>query len=209
LAAFESALSILQDRQESILEAVEARWRKSQGGGARRPDLMLLHRQYGQARLASLTLGRQGDERVGRIENTIRARLSEIDPGLGKPLGTSLLGLATNTGGWLDQLGRHAGEPMQYATCGQLLALAGSYSRAADQFEAAAAIYGPAGPAQSGQVPSKMQVRLWHEEVWWRMAAGDIARARHLATIYAAVVPAGSPEADFFDMVKAIPGEFE
>lgn len=209
LAAFEATLSDLQDRQETILAAVESRWLAGRGGGARRPDLMLLHRQFGQALLASLVPGRQGGGQVGRIENAIHARLSEIDPLSGQPLGASLLSLAMDTGGWLDQLDHHLGEPMQYATGGQLLALAGEYGRAAEQFAAAAAFYDPPGLRAVAQAPVDVQVRLWHEEVWWLMAAGDIDRARELAGRYAAVVRSGSREADFFGMVKAIPTEIE
>ncbi len=57
--------------------------------------------------------------------------------------------------------------------------------------------------------PPGIQVQLWQEEVWWRMASGEVGRARALAQRYAAAVRPGTREADFFGMVKAIPTEFE
>jgi hypothetical protein len=207
LARFEGVLSDLQDRERKILAAVEKRWRSGRGAGGARPDLMLLHRQYGQARLESLLAGK-GDAGAGRIENAIRARLSELDPLSGLPLGTALMNLATGPDGWLEQLDRHAGEPMQYATAGQLLALAGDHRRAADQFAEAAAFYPGPGAAQ-GMGHQEIQVRLWHEQVWWLLTAGETARARSLAARFADVVPASSREGEFFRRVRAIPGKFE
>ena len=159
--------------------------------------------------MAGYAPGRQGVPQLGRIENVIRARLSEIVPATGNPLGASLLGLAEGTGGWLDQLARHVGEPMQYATLGQLLALTGNFGRAADQFATAAGFYGQPGPGSSGQTPPGIQVQLWQEEVLWRLASGEVGRARGLAQRYAAAVRPGTREAEFFGMVKAIPAEFE
>jgi hypothetical protein len=168
---------------------------------------MLLHRRLVQNRLERLTSG-VGAE-TGRLENALRARLSEIDPLSGQPLASALSGLAFGEGGWLQQLDNHAGEPVQHATCGQLLALAGRYSAAADQFAAAAAILPDDGLAAAQWVPSELQIRLWHEEVWWRLAAGEVGRARDLARTFSAHTSSRSREGAFFREVGAIPVEFE
>ena len=206
LASFEVDLSNLQDRQRDIMAAVEKRWRNSRGAGAKRPDLMLLHRQYVQARLERLLSGAGGADESGRLENTIRARLSEIDPLSGKPLNTALATLANGAGGWLDQLSTHAGEPLQHATCGQLLALSGKYAEAVDQFKLAAAFF-PEPDARSSS--PEMQIILWHEEIWWNLAVGRVDRARELAHHRVAYARPGSREQAFFRRVEAIPGDFE
>jgi hypothetical protein len=206
LASFEVALSDLQDKQRDIMAAVEKRWRSSRGAGAKRPDLMLLHRQYVQARLDGKTPGAGGAANVSRLENAIRARLSEIDPLSGKPLGSALASLANGAAGWLDQLSTHAGEPLHHATCGQLLALSGLYGEAAGQFELAAAFFPEPG---AGSNPPEMQIRLWQEEIWWNLAAGRYGRARELARRYAAFARPSSPEQAFFLRVEAIPEDFE
>ncbi len=205
LASFEVALSKLQDRQKDIMAAVEKRWRSSRGAGARRPDLMLLHRQYVQARLELMSPGAGDAPEIGRLENAIRARLSEIDPLSGKPLNTALATLANGAGGWLEQLSDHVGEPIQHATCGQLLALSGRYAEAADQFKLAAAFF--PGPEARSSSP-EMQIILWHEEIWWSLAAGRIDRARELAHRYVGYARPGSREQAFFRRVEAIPGDF-
>jgi hypothetical protein len=207
LAEFEAALSDLQDRQSEIATAVENRWRSGRGRGAQRPDLMLLHRQYVQTLLEGHLSS--GGSQTGRLENAIRARLSEVDPVSGRPLSASLSALADGKGGWLDQLNTHAGEPMQYATCGQLLALAGRYDQAADQFAAAASFYPNPRAATGRWRPSEIQVRLWHEEVWWRLAAGGVDRAIELARLFAIHTPAQMREGEFFRRVGAIPGDFD
>jgi len=206
LASFEVALSDLQDKQREIMAAVEKRWRSSRGAGAKRPDLMLLHRQYVQARLDGITPGAGGAANVSRLENAIRARLSEIDPLSGKPLGSALSVLVNGAAGWLDQLSQHAGEPLQHATCGQLLALSGRYAEAAGQFELAAAFF-PEPSTRS--TPPEMQIRLWQEEIWWILAAGRYDRARELAHRYGVFAPPASREQAFFLRVEAIPEDFE
>jgi len=206
LAAFEVALSNLQDKQGEIMAAVEKRWRSSRGAGAKRPDLMLLHRQYVQVRLNSLSPGATAASGTGRLENVIRARLSEIDPLSGKPLSTALAALANGTDGWLDQLSRHAGEPLQHATCGQLLALSGRYAEASEQFELATEFF---PEPETRLAPPEMQIRLWQEEVWWNLAAGRDSRARELARRYAVYARPGSREQAFFRRVEAIPEDFE
>jgi hypothetical protein len=207
LADFESALSHLQDSQREILAAVENRWRTARGQGGKRPDLMLLHRRFTQVRLDDLMS--TGGKETGRLENAIRARLSEVDPLSGHPLASSLAHLADGKGGWLEQLETHQGEPLQHATCGQLLALAGRYDQAADQFAAAAELFQDPVTAGSGWRPAEIQVRLWHEEVWWRLAAGRVGQARQRARVFADNTPPGSREGDFFGRVGAILGEFE
>jgi hypothetical protein len=209
LAAFETALSDLQDKQRDILAAVEKRGRGSRGSGAHRSDLMLLHRQYVQARLDQMLSGADGGTEVGRLENAIRARLSEIDPLSGQPLATALAALAHDREGWLDQLSTHVGEPLHHATCGQLLALSGRYAEAADQFGLAAAFYPEPARWVSGQSPPEMQIRLWQEEVWWNLAAGRNDRARQLAHRYAVHAHTASREEAFFLRMGAIPGDFE
>ena len=208
LAAFEVSLSQLQDRQREILAAVGNRWRASRQG-AKRPDLMLLHRQYVQAKLEGLVSGGGNGSNTGRLENNIRARLSEIDPRSGQPLATALINLAHGDGGWLEQLSDLVGEPGQHATCGQLLALAGRYAEAADQFGHAAAFFPAVGQFANGHEPPEMLVRLWLEQVWWNLAAGRTGQARHLAHSYAGHSSASSREGGFFRRVGAIPGDFE
>jgi len=209
LGTFEVVLSDLQDRQRDILAAVEKHWQSSHGTGARRPDLMLLHRKYVQALLDRMSPGAGGDSKVGRLANTIRARLSEIDPLSGQPLETALATLAYGTDGWLDQLSSHAGEPLHHATCGQLLALSGRYAEAADQFGLASAFFPEPGQGTSRQRPQEMQIRLWQEEVWWNIAAAKNGRARDLARRYAVHTRPASPEGAFFLKVEAIPWEYE
>jgi hypothetical protein len=206
LDSFEVDLSNLQDKQRDIMAAVEKRWRNSRGAGAKRPDLMRLHRQYVQVRLDGMSPGASGSAGTGRLENAIRARLSEIDPLSGKPLNTALATLALGTDGWLDQLSRYAGEPLHHATCGQLLALSGRYAEAADQFELAAAFF---PEPEAGTNPPEMQIRLWQEEIWWNLAAGRDGRARELARRYSGYARPASREQGFFLRVEAIPGEFE
>lgn len=203
LAEFEKALSDLQDKQRDILAAVEKRWRGA--GRPDRPDLMWLHRRFVQSRLEELTTGGGAGE-TGRLENTIRSRLSEIDPLSGKPLGTALARLAKD---WLELLATHAGEPLHHAACGQLLASAGRYDAAVEQFAAAAALVPSSVAAVPGWKPTELQGRLWLEEVWWSLAAGRDLRARDLARAHAADFPRGSREAEFFLRVGAIPGDFE
>ncbi len=207
LVDFEGALSSLQDRQRDIMAAVEDRWRNGRGRGGQRPDLMLLHRQYVQTLLEGILSG--GDSETGRLENAIRARLSEVDPVSGRSLASSLATLADGEGGWLEQLNTHASEPMQFATCGQLLALAGRYAQAADQFAAAASFYPDPQGAGGQWRPSQIQVRLWHEEVWWRLASGQVERARERARLFAIHTPSQAREGEFFGRVEAIPGDFE
>ena len=209
LAAFESALSDLQDRQRHILAAVEKRWRGARGTGARRSDLMLLHRQYVQARLDRMLPDAGGGAEVGRLENEIRARLSEIDPLSGQPLATVLAILVHGKDGWLDQLSTHAGEPIHHATCGQLLALSGMYDEAAEQFGLAAAFYAEPARGAPGQGPPEMQIRLWQEQIWWNLAAGRNNRARQMAQEYAVHARPASREEAFFLRVGMITGDFE
>jgi len=208
LAAFEVSLSRLQDKQREILAAVENRWRSSRVG-AKRPDLMLLHRQFVQGKIEGLNPSGENGSGTGRLENKIRARLSEIDPLSGQPLAASLTELANGDGGWLEQLSSLVGEPGQHATCAQLLALAGNYAEAADQFGAAAAYFPSAEQLAAGVVPTGMQVQLWLEQVWWHLAAGRIDLARRQANHYAGHTRASSREGAFFRRVEAIPGNFE
>ena len=100
-------------------------------------------------------------------------------------------------------------EPGQHATCGQLLALAGHYADAGDQFGAAAAFFPAAGRFGAGNEPPEMLVRLWLEQVWWNLAAGRIAQARQQAHSYAGHTSASSREGGFFRRVGAIPGDYE
>jgi len=209
LDTFEAALSDLQDRQRNILAAVEKRWRSSRGSGARRSDLMLLHRQLVQALLDQMLPGASDGTEVGRLANTIRARLSEIDPLSGQPLEAALTALANGTDGWLDQLSSHVGEPVQHATCGQLFALSGRYPEAADQFGLASAFFPEPDQGAFWQGPQKTQIRLWQEVVWWNIAAGRNGRARELAHRYAVHARPASREEAFFLKVAAISWEFE
>ena len=209
LGTFEVALSDLQDKQRVIMAAVEKRWRSSHGEGARRPDLMLLHRKYVQAQLDLMSPGPSGGSKVGRLANAIRARLSEIDPLSGQPLEAALTALANGTDGWRDQLSNHAGEPLHHATCGQLLALSGRYAEAADQFGLAAAFFLEPGKGAPGQRPQEMQIRLWQEEVWWNIAAANNGRAHELARRFAVHTRPSSPEGAFFRKVEAIPWDHE
>jgi hypothetical protein len=204
LAAFETSLSNLQDRQRDLLAAMENRWQAAQGGDSRRPDLMQLHRQFVQARLAGLVSGGGDGAEAGRLQNNIRARLSEIDPRSGQPLATALAGLADGQGGWLEQLSRLVGEPGQYAACGQLLALAGRYADAADQFGAAAAFFPGPGNLGPGAEPAALQVRLWLEQVWWNLAAGRLVQARDQARLFAAHTRPATQEGGFFRTVERI-----
>jgi hypothetical protein len=203
LRELEQALSQLQDRQRAILSGVEERWRRA--GRPDRPDLMLLHRRFVQARLDGLANG-GGVDRTGRLENELRSRLSEIDPGSGQPLNQALAAVANR---WQAQLAGRVGEPLQYATGGQLLALAGRYGPAAEQFAAAAAFYPAPGSLPNGWRPADLQVRLWQEQVWWTLAAGHDGAARHQARRLITHVPTRSRAAEFFRKVAAIPGEFE
>ncbi|MEN8006840.1 MAG: hypothetical protein ABFS42_07465 [Candidatus Krumholzibacteriota bacterium] len=209
LAAFEVALSNLQDRQREIVAGVERRWLASRGAGARRPDLMLLHRQYVQAKLDGLVPGGESGANAGRLENNIRARLSEIDPRSGQPLAAALTALAHGDGGWVEQLSAMVGDPNQHATCGQLMALAGRYGEAADRFGTAAAYYPPVEGLRAGTAPPEMQIRLWVEQVWWNLAAGRIDQARRQALVFAAHSRAATREGAFFRSVGAIPGDIE
>jgi hypothetical protein len=168
---------------------------------------MTLHRQYVQARLEWLLTGE--DPGTGRLENVLRARLSEVDPLSGQPVYAALNTLATGRGGWLDQLNTFVGEPVQHATCGQLLALAGRYVEAAEQFKAASSFYQDPRQADGAWRPTEIQVRLWQEEVWWHLAAGNVTRARELARLFAAHTPIRMREAEFFRQVGAVPGDFE
>lgn len=204
LGTFDADLSTLQDRQQAILAAVEKRWIASRGAGARRPDLMLLHRQFVQARLQAWTSADNSGSDAGRLENAISSRLSEIDPLSGKPLGTVLSSLALAEGGWVELLTTHAGEPLQHATCGQLLALAGRYEQAVAQFEKAAAFFPATGDRGPGVRTSETQIRLWQEVVWWQLAAGRISQARDRAQWYGSQVGSGTREGEFFRNVAAL-----
>ena len=135
--------------------------------------------------------------------------MSEIDPGSGQPLATALLDLAHGDGGWLDQLSAMVGEPGQHATCGQVLAVAGRYAEAADQFGAAAAFYPAADEYRGAAKPPEMQVRLWLEQVWWNLAAGRTNQAMGMAGIYARHAGAATREGAFFRRVGALPVDFE
>ena len=170
---------------------------------------MQLHRQYVQARLEGLMAAVGSGPKTGRLENNLRARLSEIDPRSGQPLAAVLTNLAHGAGGWLEQLSTLVGEPGQHATCGQVLALAGRYAEAAGQFGAAAAFFPDAGQTGPGVAPPEMQVRLWLEQVWWNLAAGRIELARRQARSHAGHTKAASREGGFFRKVGAIPGDFE
>ncbi len=210
LVAFEADLSDLQDRQMDILAAVEKRWRASRGAGAKRSDLMFLHREFVEVRLDGMLSGKPMTTTISaRLENVIKARLSEIDPLSGQPLATALAALVHGKDGWLEQLSTHAGEPLHHATCGQLLALSGRYAEAAGQFGLAAAFFPDPGQVTSGGKPPAMQIRLWQEEIWWNLAARRNDRARELAHRYVVPVSSSSQEKDFFRRVGAIPGDFE
>lgn len=185
LAAYEAALSGLQDRQAAILTAVEDKWRRSRPGAGGRPDLMTLHRNLTRVRWQA-----PDDPGRPRLENAVRARLSEVDPTTGRSVSSALGVLAHGPDGWLTLLADHAGEPGQYAACGQLLALAGRYGEAADLFEHAADLY-PA-PVPGRAVP-EMQIRLWQEAVWWMMGDGRTVEGSRLAMGVLSFVPSSHP----------------
>jgi hypothetical protein len=206
IRAFEAALSDLQDEQNRMLAAVEDRYRRTRGQGRGRPDLMLMHRQLVQTRLERLRQAAPADglgDREGRLANAISSRLAEIEPVSGRPLGTALEGLAHGPGGWLALLRERAGEPAHYATCGQLLALAGRYEEAADLFGQAAAFF--SHPDSASTAPAELQIRLWQEQVWWLVGADRPGRARELAAAYGARVEPGSEAAAFFAAVAGVP----
>ena len=185
LAAYEAALSDLQDRQTATLAAVEDKWRRSHPGAGARPDLMTLHRRLTQARWQA-----PDDPGRPRLENAVRARLSEVDPTTGRSVSSALGALAHGPDGWLALLADHAGEPGQYAACAQLLALAGRYGEAAGLFGRAADLY-PA-PVPGRPVP-EMQIRLWQEAVWWLLGDGKTVEAARLAEGVLPFVPASHP----------------
>jgi len=57
--------------------------------------------------------------------------------------------------------------------------------------------------------PADMQVRLWQEEVWWLLGAGNMDLAQGKALAFAAHTRPGTREGDFFRRVGALPGEFD
>ena len=80
---------------------------------------------------------------------------------------------------------------------------------AAEQFGLAAAFYAEPARGVPGQNPPEIQIRLWHEEVWWNLAAGRNDRARQMAQEYVVHARPASREAAFFLRVGLIPGGFE
>ena len=144
------------------------------------------------------------DPDTGRLENVVRARLSEIDPRSGVPLKRALEALATGPGGWEERLRGRVAEPLHYATLGQLYALAGRYADAADRFARAASMF----PLPSGGTAApEMLIRLWQETVWWRWGAGDSAGAAAVAREALPYVPPGHPARQVLEPAAALENE--
>ncbi len=193
LNAFLQAMDDLQTRQRQMLAGVENSWH-----GPRRPDLMSLQRSLVQARLDERTQSGaealQARDRAGRLENAISARLSEIEPRSGKSLGEALGLLVGSAGtprrGFLGWFAVNKGEPLHHAAAGQLLALAGRYGEAADQFQVAAGYFNDPVTGALPAGPGSMTRQLWLETVWWTFASGRVEEAATLARSYIAVLDA-------------------
>ncbi len=191
LTCFLQGMSDLQARQDRMLAAVERRW-----GHGRRPDLMALHRALIESRLEALQLpaarAEEAGIRAGRLENAIAARLSEIEPGSGEPLGQALGALvgSVGDGGFLGLLADGHGEPVHHAAAGQLLAMIGRYAEAANQFKRAAESCNDPGTGDLPRHPDPLVRQLWLETAWWTFAAGDRDQAADLASRYLAILDA-------------------
>ncbi len=195
LKSFLRGMSDLQTRQDRMLAAVARKW-----GHGRRPDLMALHRALVESRLEALQLpsaqALEAETRSGRLENAIAARLSEIEPASGEPLGQALGTLVgrAGDGGFLGLLADGYGEPVHYAAAGQLLAMIGRYAAAAAQFESAAELCNDPRTGALPRHPDAQVRQLWLETAWWTFAAGDRDMAAELASRYLAILDAAGGE---------------
>ena len=101
------------------------------------------------------------------------------------------------------------GNPRVHLPAGQLAALAGRYAEAADLFARAAAFYDDPQTGRLPAVPETVTRRLWDETVWWRLGAGQVGRARDLASRVLGQGGASGDSAEFLGKVSAIEGEFD
>lgn len=216
LREFLDQVAGVQQAQDRMLENVELKWRQGRREGER-PPLMELHRRLVQAKL-DLWSGRASDPEaqtgvIRQLENRVRARLSEIEPGTGRSLGAALAALAGGGGGsgpgLVDLLDGRGAEPLHRAAAGQLLALSGRYAEAAAQFARAAAFYDDPVTGALPDRPARMTWQLWTEIVWWKLGAGDVDGARELAESYRTGLAGAGIPAGIFDQVAAISQDFD
>lgn len=216
LGEFLAQVSAVQQAQDRMLENVERKWRQGRRG-TERPRLMDLHRRLVQAKL-DLWSGQASDPEaqtgiIRQLENQVRARLSEIEPGSGRSLGSALAALAgggTGAGpGLVELLDGRGAEPLHRAAAGQLLALAGWYAEASVQFAQAAAFFDDPVTGALPERPDRMTWQLWTEVVWWKLGSGDVAGARELAGRYRTGLTRAGIPAGIFDQVAAISQDFD
>ncbi len=207
LQTFLEAMSDLQDRQQRILAGVEGRRRNG-----RQLDLMSLQRQYVQARLGALTqspeIADKSADLAGRLANAVAAIMSEIEPATGKPLQEALGDLVGSAArprqGFLGWFAVNQGEPLHHAAAGQLLALAGRYAEAAEQFRVAADFFNDPQTGAWPRDPEPMVRQLWLERAWWTFASGQVDQAAAMAHSYLAQMPTSSPGDEVAAMLRRI-----